>query len=459
MSALTRGEKFSYGVGNVGLQGVGALVTFFLLFYYTDVVGVPAGTAASALLVAKIWDIVNDPLFGWVSDRTRSRFGRRRIYLIAGAVPLGVVTFALFSLPTGLSGAGAFVAVVASFLLFDTLFTLVNVPYSAMSAELTHDYDERTSLLTYSSIGAVVGFLLGGALAPGLAGAAPTAQQGFRMVGAGFGLLATLSVAFVAWRVRPVNAATPPAVTLPIGRAIRTALRNAPFVRLITAFALARFGFTMISTSLTYFVVRRLLEDEKRAGVILGVLMVTVAVFVPFWRRVADRSSKGQAYAAGLLVTAVGMAGVFGIGEGRFGQMLLLTPVIGLGISAHWVIPWAMLPDVVEYDQRETGERREGMFFGVYGLVDKIARTLGLVLVGWVLAAFGYQADGAVTETAVLGIRLVSGPIPALFLLAAVPLLLRYPVTRAAHAQVRRDLGELAEPGSTGEYSYWSARE
>ena len=165
MSALTRGEKFSYGVGNVGLQGVGALVTFFLLFYYTDVVGVPAGTAASALLVAKIWDIVNDPLFGWVSDRTRSRFGRRRIYLIAGAVPLGVVTFALFSLPTGLSGAGAFVAVVASFLLFDTLFTLVNVPYSAMSAELTHDYDERTSLLTYSSIGAVVGFLLGGALA------------------------------------------------------------------------------------------------------------------------------------------------------------------------------------------------------------------------------------------------------------------------------------------------------
>ncbi len=151
----------------------------------------------------------------------------------------------------------------------------------------------------------------------------------------------------------------------------------------------------------------------------------------------------GYAYAMGLVVTALGMAAIFFVGEGQTVAMLVLTAVIGFGISAHWVIPWAMLPDVVEYDQLDTGERREGMYFGVYGLVDKIARTLGLVVVGWVLAAFGYVADGAATERAILGIRLVTGPIPAVLLLAAVPLLLRYPITRDTHAEVRRELGEI----------------
>ena len=444
---LSRGEKLSYGVGNVGLQGVVALVSFYLLVYYTDALLVPAGIAATALFFAKIWDIVNDPLFGWISDRTRSRFGRRRVYLIFGAVPLAIVTFVLFALPAGLEGAAAFMAILVSFVVFDTLLTAVAMPYSAMSAELTHDYDERTSLLAYSSVGAVIGFLLGGAVAPAIFGAAgddPAAlQAGFRTAGLIFGVLAGVSIGYVAWRVRPTGAAEVRPTEFPIVRSITTTLRNRPFVRLIVAFGLARFGFTMISTALPFFVVRRLLEDQKKVGAILGVLLVVVAVFIPFWRRVAVRSSKGFAYAVGLAITAVGMAAVFIVGEGQFGLMMALTALIGFGISAHWVIPWAMLPDVVEYDQLDTGERREGMYFGVYGLVDKIFRTMGLVVVGWLLAAFGYQPDN-VTASAVLGIRLAAGPIPAVFLLAAVPLLLRYPIDRDSHAEVRRELGELS---------------
>ena len=440
---LDTATKIAYGIGNLGLQGVVSLVSFFLLFYYTDVALVPTAVATGALLLAKIWDIVNDPLFGWLSDRTRSRYGRRRVYLIFGALPLAAVTYLLFSLPKGLEGTAAFVAVLLSFIFFDTLLTLVSVPYSAMSAELTHDYDERTSLVTYSSVGAVFGFLLGGAVAPMIFGAAENLQQGFRTVGAIFGVLAGLSVAVVAWRVRPQNAGRERPTTLPVLEAITVTARNRPFVSLILAFGLVRFGFTMISTALTYFVVRRLLMDEKSVSLILGLMIVVVAVFIPFWRRVALRSSKSYAYAMGLLVTAAGMAAIFLIGEGQFGFMLLLTVLVGFGISSHWVMPWAMLPDVVEYDQLETGQRREGMYFGVYGLVDKVFRTLGLVVVGWILALFGYQGGEAASESAVLGIRLATGPIPALFLLAATPILFRYPVTRASHAAVRRKLGEI----------------
>ncbi|HHC07219.1 MAG TPA: MFS transporter [Actinobacteria bacterium] len=446
-TGLSAGTKLAYGVGNIGIQGVVALISFYLLVYYTDALLVPAGLAATALFVAKIWDVVNDPLFGWLSDRTRSRFGRRRVYLVFGAVPLAVVTYLLFALPAGLTGAAAFVAILASFVVFDTLLTAVSMPYSAMSAELTHDYDERTSLLAYSSVGAVIGFLLGGAAAPAIFGAggeSPAAlQAGFRTAGLVFGIVAGLSVGFVAWKVRPRGDAEAKPTEFSILPAIAATIKNKPFVELIVAFGLARFGFTMISTALPFFVVRRLLEDQKKVGAILGVLLVVVAVFIPFWRGVAVRRTKGFAYAIGLAVTALGMAAVFFVGAGRFGLMLGLTALIGFGISAHWVIPWAMLPDVVEYDQLETGERREGMYFGVYGLVDKIFRTLGLVSVGWLLGLFGYDPS-AVTESAVFGIRLVAGPLPALFLLAAVPILLRYPIDRASHAEVRRELGELA---------------
>lgn len=440
---LDTATKIAYATGNVGLQGVVSLVSFFLLFYYTDVALVPAAVATAALLVAKIWDIVNDPLFGWLSDRTRSRFGRRRVYLIFGAAPLAVVTYLLFALPAGLEGTAAFVAVLLSFVFFDTLLTLVSVPYSAMSAELTHDYDERTALVAYSSVGAVIGFLLGGAVAPAIFGSADTLQQGFRTVGAVFGVLAGVSIAIVAWKVRPGQLGPERPTTLPVLEAVRVTVQNRPFVKLILAFGLVRFGFTMISTALTYFVVRRLLMDEKGVSLILGAMILVVAVFIPFWRRVALRSSKAYAYAMGLLVTALGMAAIFLVGEGQFGFMMLLTAIVGFGISSHWVMPWAMLPDVVEYDQLETGQRREGMYFGVYGLVDKIFRTLGLVAVGWILALFGYQGGEAAGGSALLGIRLATGPIPALFLLAAVPILLNYPITRASHAEVRRRLGEL----------------
>ena len=440
---LDTATKIVYGVGNVGLQGVVSLISFFLLFFYTDVALIPATVATGALLVAKIWDIINDPLFGWLSDRTRSRFGRRRVYLIFGALPLAAVTYLLFAMPSGLEGVAAFVAVLLSFMLFDTVLTLVAVPYAAMSAELTHDYDERTSLVAYSSMGTVVGFLLGGVAAPAIFGGAESLQQGFRMVGAIFGIIAGVSIAIVAWKVRPRRLGLERPTTLPVVEAVRVTIKNRPFVKLILAFGLVRFGFTMISAALTYFVVRRLLLDEKSVSLILGVMILVVAAFIPFWRRVAMRSSKAYAYAMGLIVTALGMAAIFLVGEGQFGFMMLLTAIVGFGISSHWVMPWAMLPDVVEYDQLVTGQRREGMYFGVYGLVDKIFRTLGLVAVGWVLALFGYQGGEVASGSALLGIRLATGPIPALFLLAAVPILLNYPITRASHAEVRRRLGEL----------------
>ena len=138
--------KLIYGVGDVGNAVANSAIQFFLMIFYTDAALVAPALAGSALLVGKIWDAVNDPLFGWISDRTTSRFGKRRVYMIFGALPLAVAIALLWFVPAGLSDTWVFVWIAFSFILFDTMWTLTNVPYYALTAELT-DSAETTQLM------------------------------------------------------------------------------------------------------------------------------------------------------------------------------------------------------------------------------------------------------------------------------------------------------------------------
>jgi GPH family glycoside/pentoside/hexuronide:cation symporter len=168
---MTLGSKFRYGLADMGFALITSAMQFFLLFYYTDVAGIDPGLAGLALMVGKLtWDAVNDPLFGYWSDRTRSRFGRRRIYMLIGAVPLGFAAWIMFSLPKGLTGAGAFFAVLLSFWLVDTFHTMTTTPYYALTPELTRDYSERASLTSIRMVYSVFGYILGAALTTLLAG-------------------------------------------------------------------------------------------------------------------------------------------------------------------------------------------------------------------------------------------------------------------------------------------------
>ena len=170
-TALSMGTKIAYGVADLGIALLTASIQFFLLFYYTDILGIDPGIAGTALLVGKLtWDAINDPLVGYFSDRTRSRWGRRKPYMLIGAIPFGLTMWLLFSLPPGLTGASAFLAILGSFLLVDTTQTLVSVPYYALSAELTLDYDERTSLISIRMIFTVLGYILGAAATTAVAG-------------------------------------------------------------------------------------------------------------------------------------------------------------------------------------------------------------------------------------------------------------------------------------------------
>jgi len=431
--------KLIYGVGDVGNAVVNSAIQFFLMVFYTDGVLIAPALASSALLVGKIWDAINDPLFGWLSDRTTSRFGKRRVYMIFGALPLAITIMLLWFVPRGLPDVWVFAWIAVTFLLFDTAWTLTNVPYYALTAELTDDYDERASLTAFRMVLGVPAYIVGAALTPALVGLFESKRIGYGWVGVIYGLLAAavLWIAAAGLRERKEisqsKAHTPPLQTL------LATFRNKPFVRLIVAYLVANVGFALIKTLLAYFLTYQL-GMEAQVPLVMFLLLLFVALFLFPWKKVSDRLNKGPTYAAGLALGGLAVAATFLLPPGPTPWVYVIAIVAGIGFSAQWVFPWAMVPDVVEYDRLETGEHRGGMYYGVWGLATKLSDALGIAATGWVLQLFGYVPNVPQSAHTLFGIRLFFGLVPALFFVVALPLLIWYPITRASHAEMRRRL-------------------
>ncbi len=444
MNKLPGKTKVLYGVADLGIAMLTASVQFFLLYFLTDVVLIDPAMAGTALLVGKLtWDAVNDPLLGWLSDRTRSRWGRRRPYLLFGAVPLGLTTWLLYSIPTGLAGASAFVIVLFSYLLFDTMHTLVSTAYSALSPELTYDYDERTSLITVRMVFSVLGYILGAAATTPIASAAAAAlgseKAGYSAMGAIFGLIVITTVLVTAFGVQEPRRPESRPTAIPALRSVLLTFKNRPFMQLMAAQFLSSFSFTLLTSLLPFFVIYQM-DMESQIPFLMLTMLVTIGLFLYPWKAVSQRINKGPSYALGLFIAALAVGASFLLPPSPSPALYVIAFLAGLGFSAQWVFPWSMLPDVIESDQLLTGERREGVYYGVWAFLTKFTNAFGIAVSGWALKLFGYVPNIDQTEQARLGIRLFFGPVPALVLILSLPLLIWYPITRASHARLRAQL-------------------
>ncbi len=433
--------KLVYGVGDVGNAMVNSAIQFFLLIFYTDGALIAPALAGSALLIGKIWDAVNDPLFGWISDRTTSRFGKRRVYMLFGALPLAIAVMLLWFVPGGLTDAWVFVWIVGTFILYDTFNTVTSVPYYALTAELTQDYDERASLTTFRMILGVPAYLVGAAITPVIVGLFAIKRTGYGAVGLLYGLIAAAALWIAAAGLKERRDMSESKSETPPLRAFLATFRNRPFVRLIAAYLIANVAFALIQTLLAFFLIYQLRMDQKtQVPIVMFLLLVSIGVFLFPWKMLSDRLNKGPAYALGLAIGGLAVAFTFLLPHEQTPWIYLIAVVAGIGFSANWVFPWAMVPDVVEYDQLETGEHRGGMYYGVWGFTSKLTAALGIGLSGWVLQLFGFAPNVEQSAQTLLGIRLFFGPAPAIILAIALPLLIGYPITRSAHADVRRKL-------------------
>ena len=440
-------NKLKFGIGDFGMSAVTALLQFYMLFYYTDVVGIDPGIAGTAILVGKLtWDMVNDVLFGYIEDRVTTRWGRRRPFLMFCALPLAGSFWLTLSLPKGMSNVAAFFAIIGTFMLYDTFNTLIVTAYYAMTAELTTDYDERTSISTYRMMFNVVGYILGAGITTSLAAwvssaAGISVQAGWSRVGLIFGLLAGVTVLIPALFVRVGPAVSEEPTTMPPMRAILSTLKNKPFTRYLIITMFMSTAFTLVTTMLPYYLIYQMDMADTQALIML-LLLGTLAIFIIPCSKVSARIGKARTYALGIAIACAALLAAFLAPYRAQVLICFVAFVAGVGFSSQWVCPHSMMPDVIEYDELATGERREGIYYGMNAMVSKITGALGSAICGWGLQLTGYVENAAQTETALFGIRFLFALLPAVLLIICVPLLMKYPITRESHAEVVRQLEE-----------------
>lgn len=442
--------KLAFGSGDIGPAVATAIMSFFLLYFFTDVARLSPAVAGSILLVTKIWDAVNDPLIGLLSDRLRTRWGRRRPWLLFGAVPFGVAFFLLFQTPElGETAKVAYYLIVS--LAMDTAFTMVNVPYTALTPELSRDYDERTSLNAYRFAFSITSGLIAAVLHPILVSAIAAStdvRTGYAVAALIWAVVCALPffIAFAGTREQHTPEEEAP---MPFWSGLRYVFANRAFRYVAGIYLLSWLVVQTVSTLIVYYMTYWMRRPEAISLVLLAV-QGSALIWLFVWSAISRRLGKKGVYLVGMTTwVAVSLALFVVQPDWSLGAVMALAALAGVGVSVAYLVPWAMLPDVIELDELQTGRRREGAFYGFFVLLQKLGLAVGLFLVGQVLEWSGYMtpppnaaAPIEQPESALLAIRLMIGPIAALVLIAGMALVARFPITRATHEQTLRALAQ-----------------
>lgn len=442
---LPRRTKILYGAGDLGFALTDTVIGVLFAIFMTDVVGLRPSLAAAAVFIGRSWDYVNDPLMGYISDRTRTRWGRRRPFLLFGFVPFALAFTALWWRPpieNQVLLAGYYGL---AYLLYDAAATFVYMPYYALTPELTPDYDERTTLTSWRMAFSLLGGLIAFTVPLAVIGTMrPESAGRVTAVGAVIGVISALPLllTFFGTRERPeYQAPDQPAIR----DSIRAAIENRPFRFAVGIFLFTWTAVEIIQGMLLYFLKYRL-ELESESDIVAGTVFVVALLTLPIWEWASRKWDKRIAYVAGMVfLSAVMIALVLTGPQWPFWSVLTMAGLAGIGVAAVHVLPWAMIPDAVEWDELHTGQRHEGMFYSLVLLLRKVASSIALPLMLLALDWSGYVSNAPQQATsAIRAIQMLTGPIPSVFLCIGIAFAIWYPLGRERHAEVRAEIARRA---------------
>ncbi|SEC21864.1 MFS transporter [Microbacterium hydrocarbonoxydans] len=453
MSTAARPERASvrlsartitlYAVGSLGTGGYATLPGLVLTYFLTDNLGVAALAAGLIVTAAKIWDVVIDPLIGAASDRQYRRTGSRRGLMVLGALTLPVFFALTFAVPPSWGPVAGAICVLLAFLGTATSFSLFQVPYVALPAELTSGYDERTRLLGWRVVVLTAAILLFGAGGPELRRAGSDPVLGYLLMGVvagltiGIGMLIASRTADVAARVTGAGElaeTAPTSVREQYSAALDTLRRSQPFRALLGTFLLQALATgTMLAGA--QYVATWVLRSEDAVTLVFLALVGPALVATPVWTAVSRRIGKERAFAiaSAVFLTAAAslIVAAWAPGAWMYGSIALA----GVAYAGLQSLPMAMLPDVISHDERRSGAGRAGTFTGVWTAGETIGFALGATAVSLTLAATGYVSTvaGAISEqpdAAVAGIVWSFSILPAVLMGASLLVLRRYRLRR-----------------------------
>ena len=434
---ISFGEGVGFGLGNFGAMFVWNTMTLFMVYFLTDVAGVVAGIAGAIIFSVRFFDAFFDPLVGFISDRTHTRWGQKRPFILIGAVPLAIF-FALCFVVPDLSPGGTYFYYVLVLLLMWCAYSIYNIPYNAILPTITQDGAERSRMSGFYNIFTFIGIIITAVVTKPFVAAFPSERIGWQWVGIVFGAIVVVCLVVTFLTVRERYSAGQS--TQYRGKEIaRLLFANKPFIQLTAAAFCIFIAFTLMGAMLNY-IFKYGLQNEGLMSISLGIVFVVALVFVPVWVFIFTKIGKKAGYMLGLGLYALSLCSIYFIQTPDLAVLAPIFIVAGIGNSSFQVGLWALLPDTVEYAQWKLGARTEGIQYGFYLFIGKLGSSVAALMAGGGLALGGYVANAVQTDTSLMGIRLLGSFVPAAFIVMAIIILSFYPITEKMHRQMVEEI-------------------
>lgn len=442
-------EKISYGMGDLGNNVAYGSIGFYFVFFLTDVAGMSPIWAGYIFMVARMWNALADLFVGVLSDRTRSRFGRRRPYLLFGAVPLGICFSLLWMVPfSGITWQIIYYTLIG--ILFNTAYSLVAIPYNSLLPELSQNYDERTSIAGFKMGLSFVGSLLS---AMGVMLIVDTIYPGKSMYQESFPVMGRILALFVVINTLIAFFGTKERVSSNsaeykggVRASLKSLLALREFRLVAGVFIFNMIGFDIITAMYIYYLKNAIKISGDLSFIFMAIPLVIAVAATPLWVRVSEKAGKQKAYIISALYFLVPLSLCLVIPAGNIPLVLTVTFMMGVGISASQVLTYSILPDVVEVDEMKNGVRREGAIYGLTMFLYKICSAVSVAAVTAAMGLFGYvESTGTEivqSDSAVMGIRILISCVPAFCFVISAVIVKKLPLGREAFDALKQSISE-----------------
>ncbi len=429
---------FDYVAPTFGLGFMFLLIAIYLMKFATDVLGMSAAVMGMILFLGRgVWDAIADPIAGYLSDRTNTRMGRRRPWLLASAIPLGVTFVLLWMPPRDLSPTLTIVWMSVMVVAFYTTSSVLIIPHTALGAELTDNYHDRTRIFGGRHLGWTIGSFaaIGGFVA--LDRSADVRTTVFWLA-LGAGVVTALLILWTVWRMRERAEYQGRGAEHPYG-AFRDVWRNPHARLLLLVFGIESLGAATIGV-LTPYVAQYVVKRPDIAPAVIAAYMIASFAFVPVWLPLSRRFGKKALWLASMLLTAVSFGAMFFLGEGTILLMTILAICAGTAASCGAMMGPSIQADVIDWDEHATGERKEGAYFAAWNFIFKVATGLTQALTGFVLTFSGYIPNVEQTASVQVTILALYGLFPMACYLIGSALFARFRLDEAGYASIRTEL-------------------
>lgn len=432
--------RIGFGVGDLSFNLVWQGTSLFLLYFYTDVLGISPTIAGAIYLAAMIWDAVTDPVIATFADRTHTSMGKYRPWLLFGAAPFALSYPLAFSAPPSFLPIGIIAWALITHIILRTTYTIVSMPFNSLQARLTDDAHERTILAGFRMVGAAMGALSVAFLTPVLVSNFSDAREleAYFTAGCIVGCVAFITLIYCFFAMREPQDGPPIQTTRfldDLKLVAPTFLKNPPLIRMFGVMIIGSVGLTMFSGCMLYYFKYHLAKpDLAMFGLVLPALFIVL--FVPFWVWVAGRTSKRVSLIAGLMIALVSYLLFFFNASNDLTIGFIAIGLSGAGMSAFAVMFWAMLPDTIEYGEAMTGVRAEAKTFGFATFAQKAAVGINAVLLGLLLDLSGFVANEVQSDATLLGMKAIMALVPAFGAILILLILRGYKLNQEQHADL-----------------------